>query len=59
MEEDDIEPDYDPYDDRDNDFDSGMSYAQQVVCDRAEYAREKVRKGEWDEEQAAEYRMGA
>lgn len=39
--------------------DSGMSYAQQVACDRAEYANEKVRKGEWDEEQAAEYRMGA
>ena len=43
------------YDESDN----GMSYSQQVSCDRSDYAREMVESGQWSEEQAAEYRMGA
>ena len=42
-----------------SDYDNGMSYSQQVSCDRGDYAREMVESGKWDEEQAAEYRMGA
>jgi len=39
--------------------DNGMSYTQQVACDRREYANEMVRAGKWDREQASEYIMGA
>jgi len=55
-----VKEDYDDYyDDDEDDYDSGMSYSSQVSSDRSDYAREKVESGEWDEEQAAEYRMGA
>jgi hypothetical protein len=50
--------DYDEYYDE-SDYDSGMSYSQQVSCDRSDYAREMVELGKWCEEQAFEYRMGA
>jgi DNA-binding transcriptional MerR regulator len=54
------ESDYEEeYDDRDDDYDSGMSSSQQAHADRSDYAREKMEKGDWDEEQAAEFRAGA
>jgi hypothetical protein len=49
---------YDEYDDRD-DRDTGMSYAQQCHSDRCDAVNEKLRRGEIDECQAAEMRMGA
>ncbi|MHA1482218.1 MAG: hypothetical protein ACTSQA_02125 [Candidatus Heimdallarchaeaceae archaeon] len=51
------EPDY--YEEDDSDYDSGMSHAQQSACDRSDYANEMVQSGEWDEEQAGEFKMGA
>ena len=49
----------DDHDDRDDDYDSGMSSSQQAHADRSDYAREKVERGDWDETQADEFRMGA
>jgi len=45
--------------DYNDDYDSGMSHRDQSYSDRSDYAREKVERGEWDDEQAAEYRAGA
>jgi hypothetical protein len=39
--------------------DSGMSYSQQVWADRADYANERLERGEICPIQAAEIRMGA
>ena len=58
-EEEEIEPDYDQFDDRDSDNDSGMSHSQQSACDRSDYANEMVESGNWSEEQASEFKMGA
>ena len=57
--EEEIEPDYDEFDDRDSDNDSGMSHSQQTACDRSDYANEMVESGNWSEEQASEFKMGA
>lgn len=53
-----MEDDYNDYYE-DEDYDSGMSYSQQCAHDRAEVARERLERGEIDEEQASEIRMGA
>lgn len=45
--------------DYNDDYDSGMSHRDQSYSDRSDYAREKAERGEWDDEQAAEYRAGA
>jgi len=49
---------YDEYDDRD-DRDTGMTHSQQCFSDRADAAKAKLERGEIDEVQAAEIRMGA
>ena len=38
---------------------NNMSHSQQCYYDRSDYAREQLDRGEIDEEQAAELRMGA
>lgn len=51
------EVDYDESDDY-NDYGSDLNHHEQSSNDRNDYARERLERGEIDEEQAAEIRFG-